>query len=221
MQVNNVQSSPNFQAKIMIKKNGFKNIGSDIVDSTVIGANTTGLAGSSVVESTLLPLEIVAGKGLKNTISKNLDKVKERFFNIFHRNIKTSQFDADSKLYLANSRNAAAGSGVVTTGIGSYGSSIASGLDQSIHYPASGYSNIIGDAFRGLPEGHSVHAVLDPMQKSAYDVLYNEHGIGNESASVSSGLTSTIGAALQGMGSESVMKSCGKIKEQAAKKIPS
>ncbi len=220
MQVNGVQNSPNFQAKIMIKKNGFKNIGSDIIDTTVLGAQTTGTVASSAAESTLLPLEIVAGKGLKNTISKNLDLMKERFNNVFHRNIKTSEFDADSQLYSVNSRNALSGSGVVTTGVGSYGSSVASGLDQALHYPTSGYSNIIGDAFRALPEGHPVHASLDPMQKSAFDVLYNENGIGNESASISSGLTSTAGAALQGMGSESVLKSTEKIKNQA-RKIPS
>lgn len=216
MEVGRINNSQNFGARIMIQKNGFKNIGKDIVDTALSGTNTTGTATSSVGESTVFPSEISAGVGFSKSITNGMRRIKESLDRIFGRNIKTSAFDEDMHGLLKSSGKASTGSSIVTTGVGSYGSSIASGLDQSVNYPWAGSEVVPQLIAKSNP---TIREIANNMEGVAFDVLYKEHGNGNESASIVSSLTSGLGAFSQGLGAD-IIKNSGKVSD-AARNFPS
>lgn len=202
MEVGKVNNSPNFGARIMIQKTGFKNLGKDVVDSFVSGTNTTGTVASTVAETTALPSELIAGTGFSKSISNGMRRIKEAIDRILGRNIKTSAFDEDMHGLLNSTGRATSGSGLVTTGVGSYGSSIASGLDQSVNYPALG-SEVIPHLIV-KSNNPTITEIANNMEGVAFDVLYREHGLGNETASLPSGILSTLGGVLQGSGADMI-----------------
>ena len=175
MEVGKVNNSPKFGARIMIQKKGFQNLGKDIADSFSTGTNTTGTVSSTVGEVTAFPSEISAGIGFSKAINNGMRRIKEALDRIFNRDIKT--FDEDMHGILKSTGNASSGSGLVTTGVGSYGTSAASGLDQSVNYPFAA-SEVVPNL---IAKSHSplVNQITNNMEALAFDVLYNKHGLGN------------------------------------------
>lgn len=222
MQVSMVHNAPNFEARLRIKKEGFKNIARDLGDSVSVSNNTSGAISSSIGESTIFPLELVAGKGFANSIKTQFRKIGNNFKNIFCRNINTVAIEnpENLKAFSKQSGSAAAGSSTVSSGIGSYAGSIGSALDQSVNYPFSVYD-------RSIPEYLNAHAPecvlksLTGLTNSAYNSLYNERGFGNESASLISSMVSGVGVGAQGLGSANIVESTKKMSEILSKKIPS
>ena len=222
MQINSINNSPNFEARIKIKKEGFQNLVKDFGDSASISGNSSAGTVSTVGESTVFPIEFFGGKGLSEKIRKTCSKISNRFADIFKRNIQTTVVENPENLkeFSKQSVSALGGSSTVSTGLGSYAESVGSALDQSIHYPVSIYD-------RSIPEylnQNAPESVLKPLGKltdSAYDWLYNERGFGNECASMSSLTQSGIGVFSQGAGSSLIKDSAKKISEVSSKKIPS
>ena len=204
MEVGKVNNSPNFGARIIIQKTGFKNLGKDIADSFVSGTNTTGTVASTVGETTVFPSEISAGTGFSKSIHNGMRRIKEALDRIFGRDIKTSAFDDDMQGLLNSTGRASSGSGMVTTGIGSYGSSLASGLDQSVNYPLSGLGSELIPQYIAKVNNPTVNEIAKNMEGVAFDVLYNEHGFGNETAFIPSALSSASGVFSQGKGFDMV-----------------
>ena len=217
MEVGKVNNTPNFGARIVIQKTGFKNLGRDIADSFISGTNTTGTVASSVGEITAFPSEISAGVGFSKSITNGMRRIKNAIDRIFGRNIKTSELDADSNLLLNNSGNASSGSGLITTGVGSYGSSAASGLDQSVNYPFAG-SEVVPHLI-AKSNNPVINEIANTMNGAAFNLMYNEHGLGNEIASIPASITSGLGASSQGVGLD-IIKKAGKT-IQATRKFPS
>ena len=217
MEVGKINNTQNFGARIRIEKTGFQNLGRDIADSFISGTNTTGTVASTVGETTVFPSELVAGVGFAKSINKGLNRIKNAFRGIFGRNLKLSHFDAESHLLLNSSGKASTGSGMVSTGIGSYASSIGSGLDQSVNYPWAG-SEIVPQ-FIAKSHNPIVNEIANNLEGVAFDVLYRQHGLGNETASLPSGLTSTTGILSQGYGFDMIKNSDKAIK--AARNFPS
>ena len=210
MEVNKINNAPNFGARIIIQKKGFRNLGADIADSIVSGTNTTGTAVSTVGETTMLPSELIAGVGFSKSIRNGMQRIKGAIDRIFNRNIKTSALDEDMHDLLNSSGNASSGSGMISTGVGSYGSSVASGLDQSVNYPFAGSEavpNWILNSNKPMITG-----IANNMEGVAFDVLYNRHGYGNETAVIPSALSSSSGMFSQGKGFDMIITS-GKAQE--------
>ena len=67
-------------------------------------------------------------------------------------------------------------------------------MDQSVHYPVSGSDMLPANWIAWMRE--------NSLQDAAYDFLYNERGIGNESASMFASTTSVPGAIFHVSGSE-------------------
>ena len=217
MEVNKVNNTTNFGARIIIQKKGFKNLGADVVDSFVSGTNTTGTAISTVGETTMLPSELLADTGFSKSIHNGMQRIKEALDRIFGRNIKTSALDEDMHGLLNSTGNASSGSGMVTTGVGSYGSSIASGLDQSVNYPFAGSEAVPNWIFNSNKP--VITGIANNMEGVAFDVLYNKHGYGNETAVIPSALSSSSGLFSQGKGFD-MIKTSGKARE-AIRNFPS
>ncbi len=222
MQVYSVNNTPVFEARLKIKKSGFENIVADTAESLSISENSGKILVSSLGESTVFPLEIVAGKGFANSIKNNLNKLGENFKNIFHRNIKTVELENTENLKALSKESASAGVGssAVSSGVASYAGSAGSALDQSVYYPVSVYDRSVPEYLNAnAPE--SVNRVLGNLTNSAYDWLYNERGAGNESASSFSTIFSGVGASSQGIGSAHILDSFKKSQNIISKKIPS
>lgn len=220
MEINKFNNTPNFGARVIVNKTGFRNIANDIVDSFEIGSRTTGSISSTVGETTSFPSEISTGIGFPKSIKNHFIGIKNAFRDIFHRNIKTSILeDAGNVEHSAlSSSNVASGSGLITTGSGSYGSSVASGLDQSANYPLFGSESVpqmIADSNKPI-----LTDITNALKDFAFDVLYvNRRGIGNEQAWLASSLTSSSGATLLGSGAK-VIKNAGNT-NISSRKIPS
>lgn len=224
MEISNIQNSPNFRARIVIQKTGFKNLGEDIIDSFELSSLSGASSGSATTETTIFPSDIVKGGKFANYINKCIDGMKETFAKIFNRNIKTSELEGiDVKEVAGNSTITASGAGSVSTGLGSYDYAMASALDQSIHYPNSSYPACIPEFIENhFPESvvnHSANRV-----DSVYDRLWDpRNSAGNELASTQSSVWSTFGAGSQGIGFEMMTKG-GKAFEtfdKALRKLPS
>lgn len=217
MEVGKINNTQNFGARIRIEKTGFQNLGKDIADSFISGTNTTGTVASTVGETTVFPSELVAGTGFAKSINRGMIRIKNAINRIFGRNLKSSDFDADSHLVLNSSGKASTGSGMITTGIGSYASSIASGLDQSVNYPWA-QSEIIPQL---IAKAHNpvINEVANNLEGVAFDVLYRQHGLGNETASIPSVFTSTTGVLSQGFGFDMIKNADKAI--NAARNFPS
>lgn len=223
MQVNSINHSPNFEARIKIQKTGFQNIAKDLKDSTSISGNSSASTVSAIGEATIFPFEIVGGKGLAGKIRNSFKKMGEHFSNIFHRNIQTSVVEnpENLKAFSKQSASATAGTTTVSSGVGAYASSVGSALDQSVHYPLDSIYTRDIPQYLAQHAPESVNKTLGTLADSAYDVLYNEHGLGNECASASSSISSSIGVGMQGLGSKVISESSKKMGEIVSKKIPS
>lgn len=217
MEVGKINNTQNFGARIRIEKTGFQNLGKDIADSFISGTNTTGTVASTIGESTAFPSELVAGVGFAKSINKGFNRIKNAINRIFGRSLKSSEYDADSHLLLNSSTKASSGSGMISTGLGSYTSSIASGLDQSVNYPWAG-SEIVPKLIL-KSNNPIVNEVANDLEGVAFDVLYREHGLGNENASIPSAITSTTGFLSQGFGFDAIKNSNKAIK--ATRNFPS
>ena len=223
MQINKVNNCPNFEARIKIQKHAFQNIAKDFSDSSSVSGNSGAILSSTTGESTIFPLDLIAGKGFSDKINNQFKKIGEHFYNIFHRNIQTTIIENPENLkeFSKQSTSALGGSSTISSGLGSYAGSIGSALDQSINYPFGFiYDKSVPEfLLKNAPE--SVNKSLDALANSAYNTLYNEQGLGNECASMSSTLTSGAGAMFQGLGSVNIIESSKKMKEVVSKKIPS
>ena len=206
MEINNISQSPNFGARIIIQKTGFKNLGKDIIDSLELSSLSGGSSGSATTETTIFPSDIVKGGKFANYINKYIDGMKETFAKIFNRNIKTSEIEGiDMKEVASNSAVASSGAGSISTGLGSYDAALGSAIDQSVNYPSSIYAKSFPEfSVNHFPEPVLKH--LDYMEHFAYNWLYNKGGMGNEIASLSSTSYSGVGATSQGIGYELLTK---------------
>ena len=206
MEINNISQSPNFGARIIIQKTGFKNLGEDIIDSLELSSLSGGSSGSATTETTIFPSDIVKGGKFANYINKCIDGMKETFAKIFNRNIKTSEIEGvDMKEVASNSAVASSGAGSISTGLGSYDAALGSAIDQSVNYPSSIYAKSFPEfSVNHFPEPVLKH--LDYMEHFAYNWLYNKGGMGNEIASLSSTSYSGVGATSQGIGYELLTK---------------
>ena len=221
MELGKINNSTNFGARIVIQKTGFKNLGADIVDSFELGSKTTGSAGSVVTETTIFPSDAVKGMPFGNKISKCIDKMKETFARIFDRNIKTTALEGvDTKAVAEKTASATTGSGIMSTGIGSYDASLASALDQSVNYPNSIYARSFPEfSANHFPESVVKH--LDSIERSAYNQLWDPRaGAGNESASSYSFSMSGGGAFSQAFGFD-ILTRGKKAFSEAERKMPS
>lgn len=224
MEINSINNSPNFRARIVIQKTGFKNLGEDIIDSIELSSLSGASSGSATTETTIFPSDIVKGGKFANYINKCIDGMKETFAKIFNRNIKTSELEGiDVKEVASNSAVASSGAGSISTGLGSYDYAFASALDQSANYPNSSYPASVPEFLANhLPESAVNH--LEQRVHSVYNQLWDpRNSAGNELASTQSSVWSTFGAGSQGIGFEMMTKG-GKAFEtfdKALRKLPS
>ena len=190
MEINKVNQSPNFGARIIIQKTGFKNLGKDLLDTVELGSKTIKTGTSTITETTIFPSDAVAFDHFpfaKRTIKYVKDEFGKIFDRIFHRNIKTSVIEGvDVKEVASNSAVTASGASSISAGIGSYDLALGSAVDQSAHrYATTIYDASIPEMLKNnLPA--SVWNHIDDMQRLAYRQLYNERGFGNETASSAS-----------------------------------
>lgn len=217
MEVGRINNTQNFGARIRIEKTGFQNLGRDIADSFISGTNTTGTVASTVGETTVFPSDLIAGVGFAKPICNGLNRIKNAIGRIFGRTLKLSEFDADSHLVLNSSGKASTGSGMISTGIGSYASSIGSGLDQSVNYPWA-KSEIVPQLI-AKSNNPIINDIANNLEGVTFDVLYRQHALGNETASIPSVFTSTTGVLSQGYGFDMINNADKAIK--ATRNFPS
>lgn len=201
MQVYSINSqqqnyNPNFKATIKIKKDNLVNLTKDIGDSSLITTSGVSMLPSATVESTIFPME-AQGVGLVGTMKRFANAIKKLYNRILNRPIKPIAVEGDTTAIKEASKITRAettGSGILSTGVGSYTSAGASMMDQSVHYPCLGSDSLPEGALRWMRE--------NPLQDSAYDLLYNEHGLGNECASSSASIVSVPGTFSHSVGSQ-------------------
>lgn len=225
MQVSGVSyNTPNFQARLKVNKSGLQNLAKDLIGSSEIGSRTSASASSAVAEVTAFPADVASkGKCLLPHMRSNMDAISNETKAISGRNIRTSQSEFDNPQRLKEvstySASATTGTASVASGVGSYGMSGASALDQSVNYPML-WSN--QDSYNSIAElgGAKSAGIMHDAEDWAYYNLYNERGIGNESASSSATLWSGMGAFMQTIGSALIRgkKAAGEILD---KSIPS
>lgn len=200
MQINSINQSqgykPDFKATIRVNKANLVNLTKDLGDSASMSASSTALIPSAVSEATIFPME-KGGIGFKSTMKKIWSIISEKFNKILGRPIKPVRIEGDTTAIKQASKIAGAettGSGILSTGVGSYTSAGASIMDQSVHYPVSGSDMLPANWLAWMRE--------NPLQDAAYNILYNERGFGNESASVIASFASAPGAMSHVGGSE-------------------
>jgi hypothetical protein len=210
MEINKINQSPNFGARIVIQKTGFKNLGADLVNTLELGSKTTEIGSSAITETTILPSDAVAFDHFpfaKKILKFAKDEFGKLFDKISQRNIKTSAIEGvDAKEVASNSAVATSGAGSLSTGVESYDLSIASALDQSINYPNSSYPASVPEFIeRHFPQSIVEHSAA--KEHSVYNQLWDpRNSAGNELASTQSSIWSTIGAVSQGAGFEMITK---------------
>lgn len=225
MEINKIQNSPNFKARIVIQKTGFQNLGADLVDSFKLGSKTTQTGTSVVTETTILPSDATNEFSFaKKTVQFVKDEFGKIFDRIFHRNIKTSEIEGiDMKEAASNSAVTASGASSISAGIGSYDVALGSAVDQSANrYATTIYDASIPEMLKNnLPASAWEH--IDNMERLAYRNLYNERGFGNETASSASTTASGIGSSFQGFGYELLTKGKKAFNkaEEAQRSLPS
>lgn len=223
MQINSINNSPKFEARIKIQKQGFQNIAKDFGDSSSVSGNSGAMTSSCVGETTIFPFELFGGNGFAEKIKTNYNKIMEHFTKIFQRNVQTTIVEnpENLKAFSKQSASATSGSSLISSGIESYAGSLGSALDQSVHYPMGSVYDRSVPVFLDKNAPEEAVKVLKMLTDSAYDLLYNERGLGNECASSASSVFSGIGVGSQGIGSTLISESSKKMSEIVSKKIPS
>ncbi len=214
MQVNPVSQQnyePNFKATVRIKGGNLVNILANSGDSSAMTTSSASMIPSGILESTIFPME-KGGIGFAKPIRALANAIKTRWNKILGRPIKPMALEGDTTGLKEASKIAsveASSSGLVTTGVGSYTSGAASFMDQSVHYPTLG-----SDA---LPAEWIEWMRKNPLQDAAYDFLYNEKGIGNESASSFAATASGMGSVAHYAGSAGIAAPRKTLKELTSK----
>ena len=214
-------SSINFQARIKIQKKGFENLLKDVEGSAKIGARAVGSASSAGAELTTFPARVISQGEELSAVRYNVKAIKGESNAISARNLKTVESEVgelqNGELAKASAQASSATS-LVGSGSGSYYSSGASALDQSVHYPNSLYAQ---SAYESLGDisGTKSAGVMEDAQQWAYNFLYDEHAPGNQSASIDSTNLSGTGMASHTLGSETIEAIAKELTNK--KKIPS
>ena len=223
MKVNRINyNTPNFQARIVIKKQGVENLLKDVAGSSKIGVRSSASTSSGVAEATSFPSDIIyEGNGLSAVMRSNVKAIEKESDAISARDLRT--VESGNKMAsneLGESAKAAStGSSLLGSASGSYYSSGASALDQSAHYPNSSYTMDSYEAIKNLGGERSAEYVYD-TQDWAYQLLYREHAAGNESASSASTTASGLGLFSHIAGSGGISESA-KLFNKSKKNIPS
>lgn len=198
MKINELNYTPNFGARVKIQKKAFQNIAKDVVDTAKSGGRSLATTASGAAEVTSFPADSASNHSLINVMSKNRNKIGENLEAISDRNIRTSQFENPD--VSADSALSSAGTSTIGSGIGAYYGSAASALDQSVNYPNVLYPRSAYDYLAKLGNG-SAEEYLHNAEFSAYNHIYDERGVGNESASLFSTNLSVSGILSQYAGS--------------------
>ncbi len=217
----NPTNSINFQARIKIQKKGLENLLKDVEDCAKIGAHAVGSASSATAEMTTFPARVISQGEELSAVRYNVKAIKGESNAISARNLKTVESEVgelqNGELAKASAQASSATS-LVGSGSGSYYSSGASALDQSIHYPNSVYAQSAYESLENMSTPKSA-GVMEDAQQWAYNSLYDEHAPGNQSASIHSTNLSGTGMASHTLGSETIEAIAKELTNK--KKIPS
>lgn len=221
MQVNN--NTPNFTGLVRINPKNLNNLKQDIADSSKIASNSSAFSGGSTAYATAAPLDMASDLGIMKFLTKKFDGIFKIFNKIKNRNANPFEITnkAAAKVTVKNvvesGSTLSTGSSLISTGIGGYASTVGSAMDQTVHYPTLG-SGLIPDKIVDACSNNF-------LEQTTYNMLYREHGFGNESASSLMPPTSGFGYLSQLIGSTMIKEiknpKATKVLDKQGTKLPS